>query len=232
MSAPVTLITGARKGIGRRLAEHYLAAGHSVIGCSRKASELRHERYQHFCVDVADTAAAREMFSEIEGRYGRLDHLVNNAAVAGINHFLLTPIEGVESIMRTNVVGNFLFSQEAARLMQRAAFGRIVNFSSFIVPLRLEGHAAYAASKAAVEMLTRMLAKELAPFGITVNCIGPTGTATDLMRGIPQAKVDAFVARQAVKRMTEFEDIFHGVDFFLRPESGFVTGQVVYLGGA
>src|SRR5690242_16335567 len=89
MSQQVVLITGARKGIGRALVEHYLALGHSVVGCSRKESDLVNDRYTHYCLDVADEAAVQEMFSQIAAKSGRLDVLINNAGIASMNHVLL-----------------------------------------------------------------------------------------------------------------------------------------------
>ncbi len=94
-----------------------------------------------------------------------------------------------------------------------------------------EGEAIYAASKAAVTTLTQILAREFAPFGITVNAVGPTPIKTDLIAGVPREKLDALVARQAIPRFGRIEDVANVVDFFLRDESAFVTGQVVYLGG-
>jgi 3-oxoacyl-[acyl-carrier protein] reductase len=115
--------------------------------------------------------------------------------------------------------------------MQKRRFGRIVNFATVATPLRLEGEAAYAASKAAVISLTQILARELADFGITVNAIGPTPIQTDLVGGVPSEKLERLIARQAIRRWGQFGDVANVIDFFLRPESDFVTGQVVYLGG-
>ena len=132
--------------------------------------------------------AVREMFSLIRKEFGRLDVLVNNAGIAAMNHSLLMPLSTARNVMDTNFTGTFLLSREAAKLMQKRKFGRIINFSTVAVPFHLEGEAVYAASKAAVEELTRILAREFAELGITVNAIGPTPINTDLIRGVPQEK--------------------------------------------
>jgi 3-oxoacyl-[acyl-carrier protein] reductase len=227
----VLLVTGARKGIGRHLAEHYTASGYLVVGCSREPSEYQHENYRHFSLDVAEEPGVLALFGEIRKTYGRLDVLINNAGIASMNHVLLTPIRTVKRILDTNVVGTFLFSREAAKLMRKRKHGRIVNFSSVATPLKLPGEAIYAASKAAIVHLTKVMAFELASFGITVNAVGPTPVKTDLVRSVPPFKMDALIARQAVPRWGEFRDISNVVDFFLKPESDFVTGQVLHLGG-
>jgi len=228
---PVVLITGTRKGIGRFLVEHYAARGWAVIGCSRTASDLSLPNYRHFCLDVSDEPTVKAMFSEIRKAHGRLDVLINNAGIASMNHALLTPVLTVRRILDTNVVGTFLFCREAAKLMQKQQSGRIVNFATVATPLKLEGEAIYAASKAAVESLTEVLARELASYGITVNAVGPTPVKTDLIRSVPKEKMDALIARQAVRRFGEFRDVANVIDFFIQPASDFVTGQVIYLGG-
>lgn len=227
----VMLITGTRKGIGRALAEHYAGIGYHVIGCSRSPFEEQLPNYRHCCLDVADEAAVKAMFSEIGRCEGQLDVLINNAGIASMNHSLLTPLRVANNIISTNFIGTFLFCREAARLMQLGRYGRIVNFVTVAVPLKLEGEAIYAASKAAVMSLTHVLAREFANFGITVNAIGPTPVKTDLIRGVPEEKLDALIGRQAIKRYGEPRDVINVIDFLVQPASDFITGQVVFLGG-
>src|SRR5688572_28018993 len=219
MAEPVTLITGTRKGIGRHLAEHYLERGHRVVGCSRQPADLTHERYRHFPLDVADEAAVVKMCGDIRREHGGLTHLINNAGVAAMNHSLLTPAATIRRVLETNVTGTFTLAREAAKLMQKARYGRIVNFSTIAVALDLEGEAVYVASKAAVEALTRVMAREFAAFGVTVNAVGPVPIETDLIRAVPRDKIDRLIERQAIKRLGTFEDVSNVVDFFIAPAS-------------
>ena len=231
MLSPVTLITGTRKGIGRFLAEHYVRQGHRVVGCSRAEIDWTLDGYTHYVADVADEKAVRDLFADVRRKYDRLDHVINNAGVASMNHSLLTPVSTVHHVLDTNVVGTFLVSREAAKLMQNHRYGRIVNFTTLAVPLKLAGEAVYVASKAAVLSLTQVLARELVELGITVNAVGPGPVDTDLIRAVPKEKIERLVAQQAVRRIGTFEDIANVVDFFLKPESSFITGQCLFLGG-
>lgn len=231
MDAPVTLITGTRKGIGRYLAEHYARHGHRVVGCSRGDVDWTVDGYVHYIADVSDERAAKRIFTDVRRKYGRLDHLINNAGIASMNHSLLTPLSTVNAVLATNVVGTFLFCREAAKLMKTAGYGRIVNLTTVAVPLKLEGEAIYVASKAAVLSLTGVLARELAPFGITVNAVGPVPIETDLIRSVPKEKIERLVSRQAIPRLGTLADLANVIDFYLKKESGFITGQCLFLGG-
>ena len=225
------LITGTRKGIGRYLAEYYVAKGYNVVGCSRSAADYELENYQHYELDVADEKAVGKMVRSVVKEHGKIDILLNNAGIASMNHFLLTPLSTVERIFQTNVFGTFNFCREVGKAMAKKKYGRIVNFATVAAPLKLEGEAAYAASKAAVANLTQLIAKELAEFNITVNAVGPTPVATDLIRGVSDDKIEDLINMQAVKRIGEYRDISNVTDFLIQKESDFITGQVIYLGG-
>lgn len=227
----VLLVTGSRKGLGKALVEHFLARGERVEGVSRGPASIEHASYRHHQLDVADEAAVRALVAAIRNAHGRLDGLVNNAGAASMNHSLLTPMDTARRLVETNLLGTFLVTREAARLMQAKKRGRIVNLTSIAVPLNLEGEALYAASKAGVESLTRTLAHELGAWNITVNAVGPGPIDTDLIRGVPPEKLDALQRRLAVRRPGTPADVIHAVEFFLAPESDLVSGQVLYLGG-
>lgn len=228
----VVLITGTSRGIGRDLVRHFLGKGHQVVGCSRGPSPESAPGYTHHEVDVTDEAAVAAMLRAIARRHGRLDILVGNAGIASMNLALTTPGTTAEQLIATNFLGSFLVAKEAAKLMLRRRYGRIINLSTVAVPLGIEGESVYAASKSAVTTFTRILAKELAPFGITCNVVGPGPIRTDLIAGVPEATLQELVDRLPTKRLCTVEDVANAVDFFARPESQAITGQVLYLGGA
>jgi len=224
------LITGSRRGLGRFLAESFLEREWTVIGCSRNETDLRSSQYHHFQIDIANEQDVVAMFAKIRRDFKRLDALVNNAGVAKMNPALLTPAASIDQIMRTNVNGTFLCSREAAKLMMKSG-GRIINLSSVAVPRNLEGESVYAASKAAVESMTRVLAREFGGYGITVNAVAPNPIRTEMIANVPEDLLARLVKRQAIPRFGEFEDVLNVIDFFLNPASGLVTGQIIYLGG-
>ncbi len=227
----VIVVTGASKGIGLHLAEHYLGHGYAVAGCSRGASSLKHALYVHYQADVTDERDVSALMKGVVHRFGRLDVLINNAGVASMNHIITMPTSTAESIVRTNLVGSFLCTREAGKAMIARKWGRIVNLTSVARPLALPGEAVYAASKAGVEELTKVAAKELGSFNITVNAIGAAPVMTDLIRHVPAEKIERLLDQLAIRRMGEYRDISNVADFLISEASDFVTGQIIYLGG-
>lgn len=231
-SKPVALVTGARTGLGAFIARQLVTAGYRVFGCSRNMPSWEMAGYSHLQADVSNEEQITDLFRRIRRDTARLDVVVNNAGAAAMNHSLLVPFATVERLVRINFSGSFLVAREGAKLMRKARFGRIVNLTTIAVPLRLEGEAIYASTKAAVETMTRIMAFELAEFGITVNAVGPSPVDTNMIRGVPAEAMNRLLSRLAIKRKGTPEDVMNVIDFFIRPESSCITGQIIYLGGA
>ena len=227
----MVLVTGSGRGIGRFLAERFVAGGAEVVGCSRGPVDWRLAGYTHHVADVTSERDVKGLVGAIRRRHGRLDVAVNNAGVAAMNAALLAPAATIDRLMATNFRGTALVCREAAKLMVRRRYGRIVNLGTVAVPMRIEGEALYAASKSAVVTYSQILARELGPLGVTVNVVGPSPVETDLLRGVPAERVQRVVQAQAIKRLGRLEDVANLVEFLARPESGYLTGQVIYLGG-
>ncbi len=225
------LITGARKGIGRYLAETYAARGYLVEGCSRGDAGFEAKHYAHTSVDVSDEKQVKAWITTVSRKHGRIDVVLNNAAIASMNHVLLTPAASANRMFEVNVTGTMLVCRDAAKVMMRHRYGRIVNFTTIVAPIALAGEAIYAASKSAVVTFTRILAFELGQWGITCNSFGATPILTDMIKGVPKGKIDAVVSGLAIKRLGTNEDCINVCDFFISPASDNITGQVVYLGG-
>ena len=225
------LVTGASRGLGLAIVQHLLAQGHLVIGCSRSTSEVSHPNYHHFEANVAIEEHVQELFIKIRKAFKYIDVLINNAGVARMNAFALTPFKNMRETMDVNYAGTFMCSQKAISLLRKSANPRIINMSTVAVPMNLQGEAAYAASKSAVESLTRVIAKELSTFNITCNAIGPSPIATDLISGVSEEKISRLIEQQSIQKMAKPEDVLNLVDFFMKPQSNMITGQIIYLGG-
>jgi 3-oxoacyl-[acyl-carrier protein] reductase len=227
----VAVVTGARRGIGRMIASHLLAEGAAVVGVARGAATLEGPSYTHLSLDLGDDEAVRAGFRQVGRQFPRLDILVNNAAVLTSQHLLLMPTARIQEMISTNLLGTILASREAAKLMSRKRFGRIINIGSMAAALEPVGDSVYAATKAAAMTLAAVLSKELAGFQITVNTLGVTAIATDMLGQLPADKVAAVVAGLPLPRHATEGDILHVLDFFASERSGYVTGQTIFLGG-
>ena len=223
---PTALITGSSQGLGRALTERLLAEGWAVHGFARGPQDLTHARFIAHAVDVTDESAVRTAVASIAAA-GRLDLLVNNAGAASLNALLLTPGAVAEQLMRVNYLGTFHCLQAVGKAMVRQRGGRIINLTTVAVPLSLEGEAAYVASKAAVEALTQVAAKELAAAGVIVTAAGLGPVDTKLTRAVPKpalAKINAAIGRPEGTTMEQ------AVDFLLAHLRSAETGKVEYLG--
>ena len=220
------LITGASKGIGAGLAKHFLQRGERVAGISRNKPDYSHHNFKHYPCDVTGEFNVVATVKAILADMKTIDVLINCAGIYGMNQMIFTTHRSAWDIMQTNFHGTFLMTREVSRAMIKNHTGRIINFSSIAAPLSLAGNSIYAASKAAVESFTRVTAKELAPFGITVNAIGPGVVDTDMVQGMNLQHV---IERQAIQRKTMIADIATEVQHFI--DSDFTTATVIYTGG-
>ena len=234
----VVLVTGARRGIGRMLSRHFLAHGAKVIGFSRHAGPDGGEDGEPgpgestlMAVDVSDPTSVAQAFERIRGQFGRVDIVINNAAVLTSQYAMIMPAGAARSMLDTNVLGTFLVTREAAKLMRKQKWGRVINISSMAVSLEPMGDSVYAASKAAVATFANVMAKEFAAFNVTCNTLGITAIATDMLAQLPADKVNAVVAGLTLPRYAQPDDIFNVVDFFASERSSYITAQTVYLGG-
>ena len=225
---PTALITGTSQGVGRALAERLLADGWIVHGFARGPQALVHERFHAHTVDVTNESAVRSAVAAVAAS-GRIDVLINNAGSAALNAFLLTPGSVAETLMRVNYLGTFHCLQAVGKVMVRQRGGLVINLTTVAVPLSLEGEAAYVASKAAVEALTKVAAKELSTQGVRVIALGLGPVDTKLTRAVPKvalAKINGAIGRPEGTTMTQ------AVDFIVSRLSApdLKSGSVEYLG--
>ena len=229
---PVMIITGTRIGIGKNLAEYYTQNGFIVIGCSRGNIDFELNNYEHYCLDVSDESLVKKMFKEIRKKYGRLDVLINNAGVASENHVLLTPLKEAHDSLNTNFIGTFIFCRESVKLMKIKQHGRIINISSIHVPLALAGTSIYSSSKAAIEQFSRVLAREVFRFGITINILSLSVVRDTGMEIALTEEIKRKILNQTIsKDQLNIYDVIHAVNFLIDEKSKMVSNQTLCLGG-
>jgi NAD(P)-dependent dehydrogenase (short-subunit alcohol dehydrogenase family) len=233
----VAIVTGAAQGIGRAIAEKLGAEGAIVVladvtadGAERAASAL--ERGQAIECDVSSQESVEAMVSEVLDDHGKVDALVNNAAIVPFIPWDEVDLAHWQKIIDTNLTGVYLCSRAVWEPMRDAGYGRIVNIASNTVMAGTPNMAAYVAAKGGVWGFTRALATELGASGITVNAVAPGLTASDGVLASPHAEAFEFVqSLQAIPRRAEPEDIAPSVAFLCSEESGWVTGQMVVVDG-
>ncbi len=236
----IVLITGAARGIGRGIAEAFAAAGAGVVvadkdgvEAERVADELRGTGAEALAVpvDVREAAAVAAMVERALARFGRIDVLVNNAGIYPNTPVLEMDEAEWDAVFDVNVKGMFLASRAvAASMVARGGGGRIVNISSGAAVSGRPGAAHYCASKAAVEMFTKVLAIELAPHGVLVTAVAP-GLIEVPGADLAPEYVEALVALTPVKRAGEPADVANAVLFLASPASSFITGTILGVDG-
>lgn len=236
----VALVTGASRGIGAAIAERLAADGFTVIinyaGNQQLADELvrnieqRGGRALSAKADVSDPQAVRQLFDRVEQAFGGVDVLVNNAGVIELAPVAEMSDAQVDRLIDINLKGTFNTLREAAKRLRDN--GRIINFSSSVVGLLQPGYGMYAASKAAVEALTSVLAKELRGRAITVNAIAPGPTATDLfLNGKSPELIERLAKMAPLERLGQPVDIAATVSFLAGADGAWINGQTLRANG-
>jgi len=236
----VVLITGATRGIGWACARLFGYAGAMVIVSGRdqaradkRAAELRASGYRSsaLVLDVTDSKQIQESYRRLAQEFGRLEVLVNNAGILQDALLGMIPDATLRQTFAVNSDAVILNMQQAARLMQRAKKGSIVNLTSIIGRAGNQGQVVYGASKAAVIGATLSAAKELAPFGIRVNAVAPGFIDTDMTRSLPEEKYRERIDSIKMKRIGTPEDVAKVVVFVASDLASYVTGQVIGVDG-
>ncbi len=230
-SGRVALITGSSRGVGRLISEHLLLHGATVLGFGRGEATYQHERYRHFQADIADPNQVLQAFMAVRREFPALHIVVNNAAVLTSQYALIMAASAAKSMVDTNLLGAFLVSREAAKLMRKEKWGRIINISSMAVSLEPMGDTMYAACKAGLTVMGNIMAKEFAPFGITVNTLAISAIETDMLRQLPQETIQEVIGGLPLPRPAQPEDILNVIDFFASGRSSYITAQTLNLGG-
>ena len=242
----VAFVTGAGRGIGAATALRLAEDGASVVladidpdGCKEVAAQIKNAGSQALAVscNVADREAVESAFQQAIKHFGQLDILVNNAGVLRDNLLFKMSDDDWETVMNVHLKGAFLCSRAAQAYMVQQKYGRIISLSS-VSALGNRGQANYATAKAGLQGLTRTLAIELGPFGITANAVAPGFIDTEMTRATarrqghdPQQVIEMAAKSIPVRRVGQPRDVANVICFLASEEAGYVNGQVIYVAG-
>ena len=235
------IVTGGARGIGRAISVKLAKEGANVVICDLVINEVAEETVKLIEAEGVKAAAipanvtvpedCDSLFKQAVEMFGKVDILVNNAAVTRDNLIMKMKEEEFDLVIATNLKGTYNMMKSAARPMMKARYGRIVNISSVVGVYGNAGQVNYSASKAGVIGMTKSLAKELGSRGITVNAVAPGFIETDMTKVLPEDIKAEMVKNIALGRPGQPEDVAKVVAFLASDEAAYVTGQVVEVAG-
>jgi 3-oxoacyl-[acyl-carrier protein] reductase len=238
---PISLITGASRGIGAAVALRLAVSGHHLLLTARNAAGLSEIAAQCqeagaasatvLACDLTDQAAVVQMFSQIKQQHQRLDHLVNAAGMMQDSVLGMTRLSDLQALFSLNVTASYQCCQLAARLMSRQKSGNIVNLASKVGESGAIGQSAYAASKAAISGLTKALAKELGPVGIRVNAVAPGFIETDLTAHYSAEQKQQLCQQISLGRTGQADEVAALVQFLCSTDASYLSGQIIAIDG-
>lgn len=236
----VAVVTGASQGIGRETALALAQAGAKVAVAARNeeklealVSEIAAAGGTAFTVkmDVADAEQVKAGFKQVMEKFGRLDILVNNAAVTRDGLAMRMKKDDWDAVLQTNLTGAHLCIQQALPVMMKARAGRIINISSVVAQMGNSGQANYVAAKAGLIGLTKAIAMEIASRGITVNAVAPGFIETPMTDVLPEQVKEKLKERIPLGRMGSSRDVAAAIVFLASDEAGYITGHVLNVNG-
>ena len=221
------IVTGGSSGLGREIAESLSRSGESVLTISRRKLDVT----SHLQCDLSDYYAVKKTYKEIQKRGEKVSALINCAGIASMNLALTTPPEVTEKIIKTNLIGTIFCNQLFAPLLIKSGGGRIINFSTIAVNLGLKGESIYVASKAGIEGFSRSLARELASFKITVNCISPGPFPFPSVKKDYPDFCDRLKKKNPMAKLGKPDDLKGVFALLATKASDFMTGQNISVDG-
>ncbi|MBI4445595.1 MAG: 3-oxoacyl-[acyl-carrier-protein] reductase [Acidobacteria bacterium] len=239
-ASQVALITGASRGIGRKIAESFAVAGAEVVFASRNlpaiesaVEELRNGSYQAraLVLDVSNPEQVKEAIAKVLEQVGKIDILVNNAGITRDSLLLRMKWEDWREVLSVNLDGIYSVTREILPSMLRQRYGRIINITSVVAQMGNAGQVNYVSSKAGIIGFTKALAREVGARNVTVNAVAPGFVETEMTQGLDEKNRRQLQEMIPLKRIGTVEDVAFGVRFLASKEAGYITGHVLNING-